>query len=339
MIRRPPRSTRTDTLFPYTTLFRSRRGARRSHGLTGARTRGPGVRLGVHGRRRDRRPPPHRPVRSGPGGSHDAHARRHRPHRLACGRLGDDRLECGGPGRTRRRPGVAAMTASTSATPGFRPGARRRNRIAVGVALAAVAVGGNAVVYSTLDSASPAVQVVRDVPAGTQLTSDMVCTVDVDVDASVNVIDRIDAVVGSYAKVRLVSGSLVTGEALQGGPLVTEGHAVVALLVPEGSLPIGVRERVPVDLVIPVTAAPGQPAVPPVVIAGRVVGLPAESTSVLGEQSLSVEVALADAAEVASADDVRIVLSAPAADPAIDAAADPAADLSDDPSAVDEAGS
>src|SRR3546814_3013591 len=27
MIRRPPRSTRTDTLFPYTTLFRSRRPA------------------------------------------------------------------------------------------------------------------------------------------------------------------------------------------------------------------------------------------------------------------------------------------------------------------------
>src|SRR3546814_1754504 len=33
MIRRPPRSTRTDTLFPYTTLFRSsgRRHWRRSH--------------------------------------------------------------------------------------------------------------------------------------------------------------------------------------------------------------------------------------------------------------------------------------------------------------------
>src|SRR3546814_5993751 len=29
MIRRPPRSTRTDTLFPYTTLFRSSHGARR----------------------------------------------------------------------------------------------------------------------------------------------------------------------------------------------------------------------------------------------------------------------------------------------------------------------
>src|SRR3546814_2033510 len=33
MIRRPPRSTRTDTLFPYTTLFRSfRTFAHRSHG-------------------------------------------------------------------------------------------------------------------------------------------------------------------------------------------------------------------------------------------------------------------------------------------------------------------
>src|SRR3546814_2318896 len=29
MIRRPPRSTRTDTLFPYTTLFRSSRGRNR----------------------------------------------------------------------------------------------------------------------------------------------------------------------------------------------------------------------------------------------------------------------------------------------------------------------
>src|SRR3546814_1236973 len=32
MIRRPPRSTRTDTLFPYTTLFRSQRGWCRSFG-------------------------------------------------------------------------------------------------------------------------------------------------------------------------------------------------------------------------------------------------------------------------------------------------------------------
>src|SRR3546814_2303365 len=35
MIRRPPRSTRTDTLFPYTTLFRSLVGFEQFYGLLG----------------------------------------------------------------------------------------------------------------------------------------------------------------------------------------------------------------------------------------------------------------------------------------------------------------
>src|SRR3546814_2206039 len=56
MIRRPPRSTRTDTLFPYTTLFRS--GPARD-----------GLRARRRGRRR-RRPP-------GPGGA--AHSRGNPP--------------------------------------------------------------------------------------------------------------------------------------------------------------------------------------------------------------------------------------------------------------------
>src|SRR3546814_5815707 len=61
MIRRPPRSTRTDTLFPYTTLFRSRTyvlagGFRRRLGapafaLSTAATETGGVRLGCFGER------------------------------------------------------------------------------------------------------------------------------------------------------------------------------------------------------------------------------------------------------------------------------------------------
>src|SRR3546814_9832532 len=38
MIRRPPRSTRTDTLFPYTTLFRSARLNIKPHGISAAPT-------------------------------------------------------------------------------------------------------------------------------------------------------------------------------------------------------------------------------------------------------------------------------------------------------------
>src|SRR3546814_1173901 len=53
MIRRPPRSTRTDTLFPYTTLFRSGR-CRRRFGMGGGASRR-GVAGRTMGRGRSRR--------------------------------------------------------------------------------------------------------------------------------------------------------------------------------------------------------------------------------------------------------------------------------------------
>jgi hypothetical protein len=46
-------------------------------------------------------------------------------------------------------------------------------------------------------------------------------------------------------------------------------------------------------------------------IAGRVVGLPSDTSSALGMRSLSVEVAAGEAAIVAAADDVRVVLLEP----------------------------
>src|SRR3546814_19730457 len=49
MIRRPPRSTRTDTLFPYTTLFRSVRDPRRSF-VSGSGLCPPDRRRGWHAR-------------------------------------------------------------------------------------------------------------------------------------------------------------------------------------------------------------------------------------------------------------------------------------------------
>src|SRR3546814_7138322 len=70
MIRRPPRSTRTDTLFPYTALFRARRPGRRQRTGRGGRPPAPGgegppraavVRRG--------RPPPCRRRRGSGGGA------------------------------------------------------------------------------------------------------------------------------------------------------------------------------------------------------------------------------------------------------------------------------
>ncbi len=221
--------------------------------------------------------------------------------------------------------GSAASDRRSSASgPGFTPTSRRRSRIAAGVALAAVAIGGNLLVYSNLDASKPVVQAVRDVPAGEQITSDMFRTVDVDVDSTVNVIDgdRLDSLVGTYAKVRLVAGSLVTAESLQAVPLVTPGSSVVAIQVADGALPAGLRERSAIVLVVP--AGRSEDGVSATSVPGRVVGLPSATSSALGLQSLSVEVAAGDAATIAAADDVRVVLVDPAEDPAVTADAGPA---------------
>src|SRR3546814_5568080 len=50
MLRRPPRSTRTDTLFPYTTLFRSARPAT-GRGIVATQPEGKGRRRGSYPRR------------------------------------------------------------------------------------------------------------------------------------------------------------------------------------------------------------------------------------------------------------------------------------------------
>ena len=78
--------------------------------------------------------------------------------------------------------------ADSSSRRGFQPASRRRNRIALGVLLAAVAIGGNLFVYAGRDNSEPAVQVVRDVPPGEHLTADMLRTVEVDADSTVNLV-------------------------------------------------------------------------------------------------------------------------------------------------------
>lgn len=202
---------------------------------------------------------------------------------------------------------------------GFRPTARRRNRIAAGVALGAIAIGGNILVYSSLDDATPVVQVVRDIPAGTQITADMLRTVDADLDSTVQTIPggQLDLIPGRYAKVRVVSGSLLSNLVLQSEPLVTVGRSVVAVQVSDGSLPIGLRERSRVQLVIP---SPTSSTEPPRVVTGRTVGLPVSSNSALATTTLSVEVDTAEAPALAAADDVRIVLLAPSSDVAAESA-------------------
>ena len=203
------------------------------------------------------------------------------------------------------------MAASTR--PGFRPSSRSRARIAVGTVLLLVAVGAVLLVYSTADKRVAVLQVVRDLPAGAQVGAADVRTIELSTDPSLAVIKATDiaGVVGQYAKVRIVTGGLLAAGLLQPEALVAPGSAVVAVTIPSGELPAGLRERSHVQIVIPAVGD----GTPPLPVVGRVVGLPEAPDAVTGQLSISFEVTAADAVVVAGANRVRVVLLDPGVDP------------------------
>lgn len=199
-----------------------------------------------------------------------------------------------------------------AAARGFRPGSRRRARIAAGAAIAAAAVGGNVLVYSSLNDTVEVVQFADNVNAGDQIASDDVRIVEFDGDvASANLVraDRIGTVVGQYARTFIPSGSLASPFVVQSGPLVAEGSAVVAISPAGNLLPRGVGERSRVQLVLGTGEL--------VLVDGRVVSV--NRTESGGAASLSVEVAPADAPRVAAAETIHVVLLEPDVDPATQA--------------------
>lgn len=199
---------------------------------------------------------------------------------------------------------------------GFRPTSRRRSRLAAGAVLAAIAIGGNVLLYASLDDQTEVLQLVRNVRAGEIVTSDDLRIVEVDLDPTVPAVaaDDIALVVNRYARVYLPSGTLIFDQLVQSTPLVTDGAGVVAVEIRATRVPSGLSTRSQVMLVV---ADDGSSEL--FVTEGRVVRRGTD-----GDEggALSVEVAVADAPRVAAADDVRVVLIAPGVDPATEQGAD-----------------
>jgi hypothetical protein len=213
-------------------------------------------------------------------------------------------------------PPLPVASRPSSAPPrGFRPASRRRLRIALGVLLAAVALGGNLLVYSSIDDRTEVLQVIRDVPAGDLVTADDLRIVEVDVDPTVPTVapEAIAGVVNRYARVHIASGTLMVDVLVQPAPLVALGQGVVAVEIRPTQVPAGVRERSRVMLVVV-----SKDAKPEFVTEGRVVATGATSGDALEIVALSVEVRQEDAAAIAAAADVRVALLDPGADPAME---------------------
>ena len=215
----------------------------------------------------------------------------------------------------------AAPDPATGRGPGpvssrFRPSGRARARLAVGVLSLVVGMLVSIAVYWRLDRKVAVVQLVRDVPAGQQVTADDLGQVRMAVDGRFAAVPvgEASSVIGSWAKTRLTQGSLLTKDALQPAPLVAPGHAVVALRVPVGELPVGLRERSRLQIVLDsAPVAGGATSGLPVVVEAVAVALPSAPEPGGATVSLSVELLIEDAARVASADRVRLLLIAPGA--------------------------
>ena len=215
---------------------------------------------------------------------------------------------------TDRQPATTAPESTSGEPRGFRPASRRRARIAIGAALAAVAIGGNVLVYSSLDDKTEVLQVVRNVRAGEVVTSADLRVVEVDLDPTVPAVaaDQIGLVVNQYARVYITSGSLMVEQLVQPAPLVTAGAGVVAVEIRPTRVPSGLRERSRVMIVV----VPEDGDDELFVTTGRVVARGTDSDNVTGVFGLSVEVSEADAPFVASGDDVRVVVLDPGSDTA-----------------------
>jgi len=126
---------------------------------------------------------------------------------------------------------------------GFRPSARSRVRIAVGVLLSLAAIGVILLVFATADRRVPVMQALGDVPAGAQISADMFRPVEVSAEPSLQVVrlEDLEQYVGSYAKVRIAAGTLLSPFHVQSDPLVGPNAAVVAINVDQGLLPKGMR--------------------------------------------------------------------------------------------------
>jgi SAF domain len=179
----------------------------------------------------------------------------------------------------------------------------------VGVVLLITSLVVALTIYTRVGDRRQVLMTSRDVLAGEQLTADDVRVVAVASDDAFRAVpvDERATVVGKYAKVRMLSGTLLAAESLQDRPLVDPSKALVTVLVPAGSTPVGLREGS--RLLLTVVASQGAP----VMVEGFATSLPTATGSGASTMSLSVEVPVAAASSLGTASRVAVSVLDPSA--------------------------
>ncbi|MGI5213867.1 SAF domain-containing protein [Plantactinospora sp. CA-290183] len=115
----------------------------------------------------------------------------------------------------------------------------RRGRLGVAVALMAVCALGAVALFGYVSRTQPYLAIARDVPVGAQVTAADLATVHLNPDPGIAGVrsDRADSVVGKYASVALLSGTLLNAGALVDKPLPAPGEQVVGVALKAGQMP------------------------------------------------------------------------------------------------------
>jgi hypothetical protein len=213
----------------------------------------------------------------------------------------------------------AAALASRPAGLRLRPQRPARAFFAALVVVAAVVA--MLALYTEATDRSQVLALTQTVLAGDQIRDEDLQVVAISSDdelATVSAEQR-RTIVGQYAKVRMLEGSLLAADGVQPEPLVTPGRVSSAVTVPLGLIPVGLREQSRVALVVtPGDELAGLIGEAPRLVEGNVSAVPANLAELIGSDagprasvSLSVEIAPGDVELVGSAAAVTVHVLGP----------------------------
>jgi hypothetical protein len=187
-------------------------------------------------------------------------------------------------------------------------------RALVGALIVVVSVVAALAVYARIGDRTEVLAVSRDVHAGEQITDADIEVVSISSDDAIPTVPATQrsTIVGQYARVRLLAGSLLSSESVQSSPLVDPERVLMSVVVPVGLVPVGLREQSRVVLVVTPPVAGGDRP-PPVLVEATVAAVPRNLGEIVGSAdaaqatvALAVEVPPAYVGVVGEAEAVSI---------------------------------
>ncbi len=225
---------------------------------------------------------------------------------------------------TRLSPAPGSPAAELASKPGLRMRPHRPMRALAGALVVVTSVVAALAIYARIGDRAEVLAVSRDVLAGEQIVDDDLEVVSLSSDDRIPTVpaSQRSAIVGQYARVRLLAGSLLAADSVQSRPIVDPDRVLMSVVVPVGLVPVGLREQSRVVLVVtPPTSGGVRPA--PVLVDAVVAAVPRNLGEVVGSAdagqgmiALAVEVPPSYVGVVGEADAVSVgVLDGSAAFP------------------------